>query len=60
MAEPEDYEIIAGIGNEVFYFFGEFPSRLTILDRHHFSSACLLVRLGRAGLVLYTSGESSS
>ena len=23
MAEPEDYEIIAGIGNEVFYFFGE-------------------------------------
>ena len=24
MAEPGDFEIIAGVGNEVFYFFGIF------------------------------------
>ena len=26
MAEPGDFEIIAGVGNEVFYFFGIYPS----------------------------------
>ena len=25
MAEPGDFEIIAGVGNEVFYFFGIYP-----------------------------------
>ena len=25
MAEPGDFEIIAGVGNEVFYFFGTYP-----------------------------------
>ena len=25
MAEPADFEIIAGVGNEVFYFFGSLP-----------------------------------
>jgi hypothetical protein len=30
MADPADYEIIAGIGNEVFYFFGELPCATTL------------------------------
>ena len=40
MAEPADFEIIAGVGNEVFYFFGSLP---LITSSHHSKSDLLVV-----------------
>ena len=56
MAEPGDFEIIAGVGNEVFYFFGicRLFSRLKLLLL--FLSGGRPLCLGPSGMVVNTSG----
>ena len=56
MLESEDSEIIAGVGNEVFYFFGRQPKEP--LTPFPLSSAGPPLSPGRGGLVLHSSGEN--